>query len=132
MTFSTNVIVIFEEMLWFIEAEIKNNDCNDFLNDRDIIAFVNDDEFISVTHDRKKLIQQLFIASENRLRIVRNTVLFIDQINEYEDEFYDEFLMLRLKISEVIIVEVDRNNSCESIIAIITWRNSVVKSLIKY
>ena len=62
----------------------------------------------------------MLVAFENRLRIVRNAVLFIDQVDEYEDESCDEFLMLRVKVLEVIIVEVDRGDSCESIITVIT------------
>ena len=55
MTFSTNVIMILEEVLRFIEAKIEDNDCDDSFDDRDVIAFVNDDEFDSVIRDRKKL-----------------------------------------------------------------------------
>ena len=55
MTSSTEITVISEKMLRFIEAKVKDNDYDDFLNDRDIIAFVDDDEFDSITRDRKKL-----------------------------------------------------------------------------
>ena len=57
MTSSANMTVIFEKMLRFIEAEIKDKNCDDFFNDRDVIAFVDDNEFdsISVTRDCKKL-----------------------------------------------------------------------------
>ena len=74
----------------------------------------------------------MLIVFENRFKIVRNAVLFTDQINEYEDESCDEFLMLRLEILEVVIVEVDRDGSCEPMIMIIIWRSSTVKLLIEY
>ena len=44
-------------MLRFIETDVENNDCNDSLDERDVIAFVDDDEFDSITRDRKKLIR---------------------------------------------------------------------------
>ena len=43
-------------MLRFIEAEIEDNDYNNFLDERDVIAFVDDDKFDSIIRDRKKLI----------------------------------------------------------------------------
>ena len=61
----------------------------------------------------------MLVAFENRLKIVRKTVLFIDQVNEYKGEFCDEFLMLRLEVLKVVIVEVDRDDLCEPVITII-------------
>ena len=40
-----------------IETKIKDNNCDDSFDDRDVIAFVDDDEFNSTTRDRKKLIR---------------------------------------------------------------------------
>ena len=44
-------------MLRFIEAKIKDNDCDDSFDKRDVIAFVDDDEFDSTIRDHKKSIQ---------------------------------------------------------------------------
>ena len=42
-------------MLRFIEAEIGDSDCDDSLDERDVVTFVDDDEFDLITRDRKKL-----------------------------------------------------------------------------
>ena len=47
--------MILKKMLRFIEAEIEDNDCDDFFDERDVVTFVDDDEFDSIIHDRKKL-----------------------------------------------------------------------------
>ena len=44
-------------MLRSIETKIEDNDCDDFFDERDVIAFVDDDEFNSIIRDRKKLIR---------------------------------------------------------------------------
>ena len=59
MTFSAEITMILKKMLRFIEAEIRDNDCDNFLDDCDVIAFVDDDEFdsILIICDRRKLVQ---------------------------------------------------------------------------
>ena len=42
-------------MLRSIEAEVEDNDCDDSLDKRDVITFVDDDEFDSIIRDRRKL-----------------------------------------------------------------------------
>ena len=44
-------------MLQFIEVKIEDNNCDNFVNKRDVIASVDNNEFDLITHDRKKLIQ---------------------------------------------------------------------------
>ena len=44
-------------MLRSIEVKVKNNNCDNFFDERDIIIFVDNDEFNSTTYNRKKLIQ---------------------------------------------------------------------------
>ena len=61
----------------------------------------------------------MFVASENRLKIVQNAILFIDQINEYEDKSYNNFLIFRLEIFEIVIVKIDQDNLCKSMIIMI-------------
>ena len=51
------MIVMSNEMLRFIETKVEDcvSDCRDFLDDRNVVLLIDDDEFDFTSRDRKKL-----------------------------------------------------------------------------